>query len=98
MDTLLPPDALQFAVVRERGDTMFKMVSVGLQNFGEKINHKAFRYWGSQQSRLIKREPVNDVTGQRQENYLINEIGESQTIDNTATLERCSLAAQIFEN
>ena len=68
METLLPSDASQFAVVREMGKMMYTKVSGILPKFERnKFTPSRLNTEGSQQPGYIKPEPVNDVKGQRQD-------------------------------
>ena len=65
-DTMSPTDALQFAVVKERGEMLFKKVSGGVSKF----ERNKFHLWrqnptGNNKQGYINRKPVNDINGQR---------------------------------
>ena len=63
METLAAPDALQFAVVKDR-EIMCKRGCGGLPKFGRnKFNSGRQNTRGVQQSGYTKREPVEDVKG-----------------------------------
>ena len=66
MDTLTPVDLLPFAVVRERGEMLYKRISQGLP----KSTRNRFKQdWQNsttgQQAGYIKRQPVNESKRQR---------------------------------